>query len=112
MKKYTVKKVVKLENRYDNLKVKSTADYCTFAGTLSTIMLGWSAIYSSYFETYPLIATIAASISALGGGTMFIDMITATARKAHLEHQLEDIYKIMGPKFESEVQQEKQNKKR
>jgi hypothetical protein len=97
---------------YKNLNLKATADYCTFAGTLSTIMLGMSAINASYLETHPLLATISAGIFALGGGTMFIDMITATARKAHLEHKLEEIYEIMGPEFKHEVMQEKQNRKK
>ena len=112
MKRYTVKEVINLENRYDKLKEKSSSNYCTFAGTLSTIMLGMSAINASYFETNPLLATISAGIFALGGGTMFIDMITANARKANLEHKLEEIYQIMGKEFENNVLLEKRNNTR
>jgi len=112
MKKYTVKEVVNLEKRYDKLKEKSSSDYCTFAGTLSTIMLGMAAIDASYFETNPLLATISASIFALGGGTMFIDMLSATARKAHLEHKIEEIYQIMGKEFKNDVWLEKRNNTR
>lgn len=112
MKKYTIKEVVKLENRYDNLKDKSTSDYCTFMGTLSACALGFATIQASYFETHPVFSAITTAGFAVAGGAMFTDMITANARKARLENKLKTIYEVMGKDFECAVWDEKENRTR
>lgn len=115
MKKYTVKEVIKLEDRYEKLKEKSKYDNHVYACDFSQWLLGGAGIgmVAAVGKMAPLDLTIlVTSLFAIGSGAIYLDSLTASARKAGLEHKLEEIYRMMGPEFEEAVALEKEGRVR
>ena len=112
MKKYSVKQIVKMEERHEKLVDKDSADYSAFMGTLSTCVFAMATIMASYAtKDATAIETAIANFSALGfgiaGAGMFMDMITAHFRKGKLEKKLSEIYSQYGEDFANDVYDEK-----
>lgn len=108
MKKYTIKKVKRMEDRYSWLAYNDDADYKTLMGTLSTFAFGMGLVMlscvtedSSQAET--ILAKACAAGCGLGGVGMFIDMITVHLRKVKLNDKLCDIYEKQGEEFRHAV---------
>ena len=114
MKRYTVKNVVKLENKAEYLSEldRQRLDDELFFPLALLFCLGM-ATSSLYFtgETQSVVPLITGGIAQLLGGGGYAYYSSTPKRLENLREKLNEIYKNMGAQFKEEVKEEVWNKK-
>lgn len=104
-KSYTVKEVVKLEDKLDYLNFAQDALRDTyFPYTLATCI--GMAIGGAGIKESAILALVMGGALTLLGATKLGSMMSAESRSERLRDRLDDIYKLMGPEFEKKVEEE------
>jgi len=112
MKKYTVKDVIKMEDkRWQLYKIANNRDIDEFSMPLmmlGSFGLALSTTSSSISQTNPLIPLIlGAAVAIYGYGSVFSCFASDFVEKK-LYDKIENIYEVMGPEFKQNVEKERQ----
>lgn len=118
MKRYTVKEVVKMENKHahlHNIERERLDEYYYMPLALLTSM--GLAYISGGAESMQMIPLIIGAVTTLFGSSSLVYLFSAESRSDKLYDKINEIYDVMGDDFKKQVkeeyfkQQEERNKR-
>ena len=105
-KSYTVKEVIKMHDKRANLSEQVLAyDRNHFIPFMALFLCGVAAMVGPVKVDASLYSLIAGGAMSLLGGTKVLSMMTAETRRDWLDDKIDEVYEIMGPEFEEQVQE-------